>query len=57
VSVAEGAGSGIVTDNLIDESAAGAIVGHRWGAPAAEELLTAVEGARPRITLDRNRAG
>ena len=55
VSVAEGTGPAVISDNLIDGAANGAIVGYRWTKPATGDL--AREGAEgfANLTVERNR--
>ena len=54
VSVVEGTGSAIITDNVIDGALRGAVVGHRWSEAATGDL--AREGTDlPRLTIERNR--
>lgn len=54
VSVVEGTGSAIISDNIIDGALRGAVVGHRWSNPATGDL--AVEPSDlPRLTIERNR--
>lgn len=55
VSVVDGAGAALITDNLIAGASAGAIVGHRWAEPATGDL--AVDGAAGygHLTVERNR--
>lgn len=55
VSVVEGAGSALITDNLIEGSTAGAIVGHRWAKPVTGDL-TSEPSAFPNVTVERNRS-
>jgi uncharacterized secreted repeat protein (TIGR03808 family) len=54
VSVAEGAGTAVVTDNLIDGAARG-VVGYRWSQRATDDL--AVDGAErfAHLLVERNR--
>ena len=54
VSVVEGTGSAIITDNVIDGALRVAIVGHRWAEAVTGDL--AKEGADlPGLTVERNR--
>ncbi len=54
VSVVEGTGSAIITDNVIDGALRGAIVGHRWVDAVTGDL--AKEGTDlPGLTVERNR--
>lgn len=56
VSVVEGAGAAMISDNLISGADRGAIVGMRWSEPASGDL--ALSGAEdfPNVTVSRNRA-
>ena len=55
VSVVEGTGSAVISDNIIDSAPSGAIVGHQWTKPATGDL--AVEGAdgHANLVVERNR--
>ncbi len=55
VSVVDGAGSAVISDNLIAGADKGAVVGMRWAEPATGDL--ALTGARgyPHLTVERNR--
>lgn len=54
VSVVEGTGSAVISDNIIDGALRGAVIGHRWSEPATGDL--AVEPSDlPRLTIERNR--
>ncbi|SMH41961.1 TIGR03808 family TAT-translocated repetitive protein [Mesorhizobium australicum] len=54
VSVVEGTGSAVISDNVIDGALRGAIIGHRWSDPATGDL--AVEPSDlPGLTIERNR--
>jgi len=54
VSVAEGAGTAVVTDNLIDGAARG-VVGYRWSERATEELGAGEGRHFAHLTVERNR--
>lgn len=54
VSVAEGAGSAVISDNVIDGAANGAIVGHRWAEPATGDLAAGGNGGYAHLTVERN---
>lgn len=54
VSVVEGTGSAIITDNVIDGALRGAIVGHRW-ADAVTGDLAKESPDLPGLTVERNR--
>jgi uncharacterized secreted repeat protein (TIGR03808 family) len=55
VTVVEGAGSAVISDNLISGATEGAVVGMRWAEPATGDL--ALTGARgyPHLLVERNR--
>jgi uncharacterized secreted repeat protein (TIGR03808 family) len=56
VSVADGAGSAVISDNMFEDAARGAIVGFRWDKPASEDLI-AGQSSFANLTIDRNRLG
>lgn len=55
VSVVEGTGSAVISDNIIDKATRGGIIGHRWAEAVTGDL--AAEGAQvfPGLTVERNR--
>ncbi len=54
VSVVEGTGSAVISDNVIDGAARGGIVGHRWSEAVTGDL--GIEGSTLRgLTVERNR--
>lgn len=55
VSVVEGAGSVVISDNVIDGARRGAIVGHRWSQPVTGDLATGGADGYPGLTVERNR--
>ena len=55
VSVAEGTGAAVISDNLIDGAANGAIVGYRWTKPATGDLALDGAGAFANLTIERNK--
>ena len=55
VSVVEGAGSAIISDNLISGSTNGAVVGMRWADPATGDLALSGADRYPHLTVERNR--
>lgn len=55
VSVVEGTGSAVISDNIIDGARDGAIVGHRWAEPATRDLATRKESGFANLTVERNR--
>ena len=54
VSVADGAGSAVISDNLFEASVNGAIVAFLWDKPASKDLAGG-STAYPQLTIDRNR--
>ena len=56
VSVVEGAGSAVISDNLISDAEQGAILGTRWDQVATDELIEGAE-APPNVTIGGNRKG
>ena len=54
VSVVEGAGSAVISDNVIDGTPNGAIVGHRWKDPATGDLAKEGSGGYAHLTVERN---
>jgi uncharacterized secreted repeat protein (TIGR03808 family) len=55
VSVVDGAGSAVISDNLISGAINGAIVGTRWAEIVARDLLRSAR-AFPHLMVERNRA-
>lgn len=55
VTVAEGTGPAVISDNLIDGAANGAIVGYRWTKPATGDLARDGVGGLANLTIERNR--
>ena len=55
ISVVEGTGSAVVSDNVIDSVRDGAIVGYRWAEPATGDLAVDGAGAHANLTIERNR--
>ncbi len=55
VTVAEGTGPAVISDNLIDGAANGAIVGYRWTKPATGDLAREGAGGLANLTIERNR--
>jgi uncharacterized secreted repeat protein (TIGR03808 family) len=55
VSVAEGAGTAVITDNVFQEIADGAILGFEWDKKVSGELATADKSPYPQLTVERNR--
>jgi uncharacterized secreted repeat protein (TIGR03808 family) len=56
VSVADGAGSAVISDNVFQDAAGGAILGFRWDKPASGDLV-AGQSTFANLTIDRNRLG
>jgi uncharacterized secreted repeat protein (TIGR03808 family) len=56
VTVVEGAGSAVITDNIIDGAKNGAIVGHRWLDAATGDLASGGNGGFAHLTIERNHA-
>jgi uncharacterized secreted repeat protein (TIGR03808 family) len=57
VSVVEGAGSAVISDNLISGAERGAIVGMRWTDRASDDLALGGAEAFPHLMIERNRVG
>ncbi len=55
VSVAEGAGSAVITDNVFQETPDGAVLGFEWVKKVTGELAAAGDAAYPQLTIERNR--
>jgi len=55
VSVADGAGSAVISDNLIAGADQGAIVGMRWDKPASGDLAETGAAKFPNLLVERNR--
>jgi uncharacterized secreted repeat protein (TIGR03808 family) len=55
VTVVEGAGSAVISDNVISGAEHGAVIGMRWAEPVTDDL--ALNGARgyPHLIVERNR--
>ena len=54
VSVAEGAGTALIADNMFQDTPEGAVVGFRWNERASGELAAGGE-AFAHLTVERNR--
>ncbi|MGN6303274.1 MAG: TIGR03808 family TAT-translocated repetitive protein [Mesorhizobium sp.] len=54
VSVVEGAGSAVISDNVIDGAQHGAIIGHRWADPVTGDLATLGNVGYAHLTVERN---
>ncbi|MEX0955394.1 MAG: TIGR03808 family TAT-translocated repetitive protein [Rhizobiaceae bacterium] len=57
VSVVEGTGTAVITDNVIDRAANGAIVGHRWTEAVTGDLALQPESGFPNIVVESNHVG
>lgn len=54
VSVVEGAGTAVISDNVIDGTLHGAIVGQRWAEPATGDLTSSGNSGYEHLTVERN---
>ncbi|AYG58449.1 TIGR03808 family TAT-translocated repetitive protein [Rhizobium jaguaris] len=55
VSVVDGAGAAVISDNLFQEATKGAIIGFRWDKPASGDLTTTGSENFPQLTIAKNR--
>ena len=55
VSVVEGVGNAVISDNVIEGAANGAIVGYEWTKAVTGDLATDGAAGYPRLVVDRNR--
>src|SRR6185436_12885977 len=55
VSVADGAGSAVIADNLISGATRGAVVGMRWAETASGDLAKTGAAKFPHLLVERNR--
>lgn len=55
VSVVEGAGSAVISDNMISGADKGAVVGMRWEEAATGDLALSGAGKFPQLLVERNR--
>ncbi|MBZ9793974.1 TIGR03808 family TAT-translocated repetitive protein [Rhizobium sp. 3T7] len=55
VSVAQGAGTAVVTDNVFQETPHGAVLGFEWDKKVSGELATASSSPYAQLTIERNR--
>lgn len=55
VSVVEGSGTAVISDNVIDGAANGAIVGQRWADPVTGDLSRSTDTGYSHLTVERNR--
>jgi hypothetical protein len=54
VTVVEGAGPAVISDNVIDGAEAGAVVGYRWADPATDDMAADGTGGFAHLTVERN---
>jgi len=55
VSVAEGAGTAVITDNVFQETPGGAVLGFEWDRKVSGELATTGSSRFAQLTVERNR--
>ncbi|OBQ60180.1 TIGR03808 family TAT-translocated repetitive protein [Mesorhizobium erdmanii] len=55
VSVVEGAGTAVISDNVIDGALNGAVIGQRWAEPATSDLTQSSNSGFAHLTVERNR--
>jgi uncharacterized secreted repeat protein (TIGR03808 family) len=55
VSVVEGVGNAVISDNVIEGASAGAIVGYEWTKAVTGDLAAVGADGYPRLVVDRNR--
>ncbi|TPK86397.1 TIGR03808 family TAT-translocated repetitive protein [Mesorhizobium sp. B2-4-12] len=55
VSVVEGAGTAVISDNVIDGTLNGAVVGQRWAEPVTADLTQLSNSGFAHLTVERNR--
>ena len=55
VSVVEGAGSAVISDNVIDGAQNGAIIGQRWADPVTGDLSRSTDTGYAHLTVERNK--
>jgi uncharacterized secreted repeat protein (TIGR03808 family) len=54
VTVVEGAGTAVISDNIIEGASHGAIVGHRWAEPVTGDLAVSGNAGYTHLTVERN---
>ncbi len=54
VTVVEGAGTALISDNVFSETPGGAVVGTRWNDPVTEDMARTGAAAWPHLTVERN---
>lgn len=57
VSVVEGTGTAVITDNVIEGARNGAVVGHRWTEAVTGDLARQAGSGFPNILVERNHIG
>ena len=57
VSVVDGTGSAVISDNVIDQTPNGAVVGHRWSEAVTGDLARQKSSGYPNILVERNQVG
>ncbi|WFU02774.1 TIGR03808 family TAT-translocated repetitive protein [Rhizobium sp. CB3171] len=57
VSVADGAGAAVISDNLFQQVEKGAVIGFRWDKPASGDLTVTGREDFPQLTIEKNRLG
>lgn len=55
VSVVEGAGSAVISDNLFQQAEKGAVLGFRWDKPTTGDLTVKGSEEFPQLTIEKNR--
>ncbi|MDG4893919.1 TIGR03808 family TAT-translocated repetitive protein [Mesorhizobium sp. WSM4976] len=55
VSVVEGSGTTVISDNVIDHAKNGAIIGQRWADPVTGDLTQSADTGYAHLTVERNR--
>ncbi|TPO00876.1 TIGR03808 family TAT-translocated repetitive protein [Mesorhizobium sp. B1-1-5] len=55
VSVVEGSGSAVISDNVIDGAQHGAIIGQRWADPVTGDLTRLTDTGYAHLTVERNK--
>jgi hypothetical protein len=54
VTVVEGAGSAVTSDNIIEAAQHGAIVGYRWADAVTTDLASSGNAGYAHLTVERN---
>ncbi|MBN9074360.1 MAG: TIGR03808 family TAT-translocated repetitive protein [Rhizobiales bacterium] len=57
VSVVAGTGSAVISDNVFEDVAKGAVVGHEWAKPVSGDLAMQGASGYVNLTVERNRVG